>query len=113
MRVVDAWLAIPGILSYLIAAPIIQAYKLPLFWNAVGLIFALGVVQTPSMARLVRGSVLAERERDYVEASRIIGEGYLYIAFRQILPNCLSPIIIQGTISLGVEMLVLAALSFL
>ncbi len=113
MRVVDAWLAFPGILFYLIAATIIQAYKLSLFWNTVGLIIALGVAQTPAMARLVRGSVLAEREKEYVEASHVIGEGHLYIAFRQILPNCLSPIIIQATISLGVEMLVLAALSFL
>jgi peptide/nickel transport system permease protein len=113
MRVVDAWLAFPGILFYLIAATIIQAHKLSLFWNTVGLIIALGVAQTPSMARLVRGSVLAEREREYVEASCVIGEGNLYIAFRQILPNCLSPVIIQATISLGIEMLVLAALSFL
>ena len=113
MRVVDAWLSLPGIILYLVAAAIIQAYKLSLFWNTVGLIIALGVAQTPSMARLVRGSVLAEREREYVEASHIIGESHLYIAFRQILPNCLSPIIIQATISLGVEMLVLAALSFL
>ena len=113
MRVVDAWLAFPGILFYLIAATIIQAYKLSLFWNTVGLIIALGVAQTPSMARLVRGSVLGEREREYVEASHVIGEGHMYIAFRQILPNCMSPVIIQGTISLGIEMLVLAALSFL
>ncbi len=113
MRVVDAWLAFPGILFYLIAATIIQAYKLSLFWNTVGLIIALGVAQTPAMARLVRGSVLAEREKEYVEASYVVGEGHLYIAFRQILPNCLSPVIIQATISLGVEMLVLAALSFL
>jgi peptide/nickel transport system permease protein len=113
MRVVDAWLAFPGILFYLIAATIIQAYKLSLFWNTVGLIIALGIAQTPAMARLVRGSVLAEREKEYVEASRVVGERSLYIAFRQILPNCLSPIIIQATISLGVEMLVLAALSFL
>lgn len=113
MRVVDAWLAFPGILFYLVAATIIQAYKLSLFWNTVGLIIALGIAQTPTMARLVRGSVLSEREREYVEASRVIGEGNLYIAFRQILPNCLSPIIVQGTILLGVEMLVLAALSFL
>jgi peptide/nickel transport system permease protein len=113
MRVVDAWLALPGLLLYLIAATIIHAYKLSLFWNTVGLIIALGVAQTPSMTRLVRGSVLAEREREYVEASHVIGESHLYIAFRQILPNCLSPVIIQGTISLGTEMLVLAALSFL
>jgi peptide/nickel transport system permease protein len=113
MRVVDAWLAFPGILFYLIAATIIQAYKLSLFWNTVGLIVALGIAQMPSMARLVRGAVLAEREREYVEAACVVGEGHLAIAFRQILPNCLSPDIIQATISLGFVMLILAALSFL
>ena len=113
MRIVDAWLAMPGILFFLVAATIIHAHKLSLFWNTVGLIIALGVAQTPSMARLVRGSVLAEREREYVEASHVIGESHMYIAFRQILPNCLSPVIIQGTIALGFEMLILAALSFL
>ena len=51
--------------------------------------------------------------KKYVEASHVVGEGHMYIAFRQILPNCLSPVIIQATISLGIEMLVLAALSFL
>jgi ABC-type dipeptide/oligopeptide/nickel transport system permease subunit len=62
---------------------------------------------------LVRGAVLAEREREYVEAARVVGEGHLSIAFRQLLPNCLSPAIIQATISLGFVMLILAALSFL
>jgi peptide/nickel transport system permease protein len=113
MRVVDAWLAFPGILLYLMAATIIRAYELSLFWNTVGLIIALGMAQTPTKARLVRGSVLAEREKDYVEASLATGESHLYIAFRQILPNCLSPVIVQSTITLGTEILVLAALSFL
>src|SRR5215510_14334449 len=56
MRVVDAWLAFPGILFYLIAATIIQAYKLSLFWNTVGLILVLGIAQMPSMFPLARGS---------------------------------------------------------
>jgi peptide/nickel transport system permease protein len=113
MRLVDAWLAFPGILFYLIAATIIHAHKLSPFWNTVGLIIALGLAQMPSMARLVRGSVLTEREKEYVEASHVLGEADLYIAFRQILPNCLSPVIVQSTISLGFVMLIIAALSFL
>jgi peptide/nickel transport system permease protein len=113
MRIVDAWLAFPGILFYLIAAAIVQAYKLSLFWSTVWLIIALGVAQAPRLARLVRGSVLAEREKEYVEASHVTGETNLYIAFRQILPNCLSPVIVQSTISLGFIMLIIAALSFL
>ncbi|MDH3604647.1 MAG: ABC transporter permease, partial [Candidatus Tectomicrobia bacterium] len=103
----------PGILFYLLAATFIRAYELSLFWNTVGLIIALGVARTPSMARLVRGSVLAEREKEYIEASHIVGESNLYIAFFQILPNCLSPVIIQATVALGVELLIIASLSFL
>jgi ABC-type dipeptide/oligopeptide/nickel transport system permease subunit len=113
MRVVDAWLAFPGILFYLLTASFIRAYELSLFWNTVGLIIALGVARTPSMARLVRGSVLSEREKEYVEASHVIGESHMYITFRQILPNCLSPVIIQATIALGFELLIITSLSFL
>jgi len=113
MRVVDAWLAFPGILFYLLAASFIRAYDLSLFWNTVGLIIALGVARMPDIARLVRGSVLAEREKEYVEASHVIGESHTYIAFRQILPNCLSPVIIQATIALGFELLIITSLSFL
>ena len=113
MRVVDAWLAFPGILFYLLAATLIRAYELSLFWNTVGLILALGVARIPDIARLVRGTVLAEREKDYVEASVATGEAHLYIAFRQVLPNCLSPVIVQATIALGFELLIIASLSFL
>lgn len=113
MRVVDAWLAFPGIIFYLLAATLIRAYELSLFWNTVGLIIALGVARMPTVARLVRGTVLAEREKDYVEASVATGEAQMYIAFRQILPNCLSPIIVQATIALGFELLIIASLSFL
>jgi ABC-type dipeptide/oligopeptide/nickel transport system permease subunit len=113
MRVVDAWLAFPGIIFYLLAATLIRAYELSLFWNTVGLIVALGVARMPDVARLARGTVLAEREKDYVEASVATGEGHLYIAFRQVLPNCLSPVIVQATIALGFELLIIASLSFL
>jgi ABC-type dipeptide/oligopeptide/nickel transport system permease subunit len=113
MRVVDAWLAFPGIIFYLLAATLIRAYELSLFWNTVGLIVALGAARMPDVARLVRGTVLAEREKDYVEASVATGEGNLYIAFRQVLPNCLSPVIVQATIALGFELLIIASLSFL
>jgi peptide/nickel transport system permease protein len=113
MRLVDAWLAFPGLIFYLLAATVIRAYELPLFWNTVGLIVALGVARIPDVARLVRGTVLAEREKDYVEASVSTGEANLYIAFRQVLPNCLSPVIVQATIALGFELLIIATLAFL
>ena len=98
---------------FLLAATLIRAYELSVFWSTVGLILALGVARIPSMARLVRGSMLAEREKDYVEASHATGESNLYIAFRQLLPNCMSPVIIQASIALGVELLIISSLSFL
>jgi peptide/nickel transport system permease protein len=113
MRFVDAWLAFPGLLFYLILVTIAREWKVEGFWLDTSLIFALGTAQVPRLARLVRGSVLAEKEKEYVEASRIIGESSLYIALRQILPNCMSPVIIQATVSLGFTLLVIAALSFL
>jgi peptide/nickel transport system permease protein len=113
MRIVDAWLAIPGLLLYLMIVTISREWKLEGFWNDLALIFALGIAYVPQVARLVRGSVLAEKEREYVEASRIIGESNLYTALRQILPNCMSPIIVHATVRLGLVLLIIAALSFL
>jgi peptide/nickel transport system permease protein len=113
MRVADAWFAFPGILLFLLAATLIRAYELSVFWSTVGLILALGMAQIPSKARLVRGAMMAEREKEYVEASHATGESNMYIAFRQILPNCMSPVIVQATIALGVELLIISSLSFL
>jgi peptide/nickel transport system permease protein len=113
MRFVDAWLAFPGLLFYLILVTIAREWKFEGVWIDASLIFALGTAQVPRLTRLVRGSVLAEKEKEYVEASRIIGESNLYIALRQILPNCMSPVIIQATVSLGFTLLIIAALSFL
>jgi peptide/nickel transport system permease protein len=113
MRIVDAWLAIPGLLLYLMIVTISREWKLEGFWNDLALIFALGIAYVPQVARLVRGSVLVEKEREYVEASRIIGESNLYTALRQILPNCMSPIIVHATVRLGLVLLIMAALSFL
>jgi len=113
MRVVDAWLAFPGILVYLMLATLVREWKLAGFWNDLALVFALGANQVPRLARLVRGTVLAEKEKEYVEACRAIGESNLYIPFREILPNCISPVIVQATVSLGSTLLVIAALSFL
>lgn len=113
MRLVDAWLAFPGILFYLLVITVVREWKLDGGWGDVALIFALGSNSIPRLARLVRGTVLVEKEKEYVEASRVIGEGTLYIALRQVLPNCMSSVIVQATVSLGSTLLVIAALSFL
>lgn len=67
MRVVDAWLSIPGLLLYLLIVTISREWKLEGFFNDLALIFALGIAYVPQVARLVRGSVLAEKEKEYVE----------------------------------------------
>ena len=113
MRLVDTWLAFPGILIYLMLATLVREWQLAGVWNDLALIFALGTNQVPRLARLVRGTVLAEKEKEYVEACRTIGESDRYIALREILPNCISPVIVQATVSLGSTLLVIAALSFL
>ena len=87
MRFVDAWLAFPGLLFYLILVTIAREWKFEGFWLDTSLIIALGTAQIPRLARLVRGSVLVEKEKEYVEASRIIGESNLYIALRQVSPT--------------------------
>ena len=113
MRLVDAWLAIPGLLIFLVIVTIIREWGFEGVWIDIALVFALGFAQVPRLARLVRGSVLAEKEKEYVEASHVTGESNLYIALRQILPNCLSPVIVQATVYLGFTILVIAALAFL
>ena len=74
---------------------------------------AIGVDYIPRFARVIRGSVLSEREKEYVEAGRMVGESNFSILFRQILPNSLSPLIVQSTVFIAYAMLTEAALSFL
>ncbi len=106
MRIMDALMAFPAIL---LAIGILAALG-PNLYNVVA---ALGIVYTPRFARLVRGSVLSLREKEYVEASRALGHGDLFIIFRHILPNCTAPIIVQATASLAYAILAESALSFL
>lgn len=113
MRFVDGLLAFPGLLLYLLIVTLAREYKLEGFWNDLILIFALGFAFSPEVARLARGSVLSEKKKEYVEASHVVGEKDTYIALRQILPNIISPLIVNATVRLGFVILIIAALSFL
>lgn len=113
MRVVDGFLAFPGLLLYLLIVTLAREWKLEGIYNDMILIFALGFAFAPEVARLARGAVLVEKQKEYVEASRAIGDGSLSIALRQILPNILSPLIVTATVRLGFVILIIAALSFL
>ncbi len=106
MRFIDAWLAFPGILFFL-------AILAALGPGLTTLIAALSLGAVPSTARLVRGLVLAEKEKEYIEAARAVGERDSFILFRQILPNILSPIIVMATVSLGNVIIIASALSYL
>ncbi|WP_422002833.1 ABC transporter permease [Reyranella sp.] len=113
MRLVDGLLAFPGLLLYLLIVTLAREWKLEGIYNDLVLIFALGFAFMPEVARLARGSVLAEKQKEYVEASRAIGDGSLSVALRQILPNIVSPLIVTATVRLGYVILIIAALSFL
>lgn len=113
MRLVDALLAFPGLLLYLLFVTVAQAWKLEGVLMDIVLVGALGLAGMPEKARLARGSVLAEKQKEYVEASRAIGDSSARIALSEILPNIISPLIVTATVRLGTVILVVAALSFL
>jgi peptide/nickel transport system permease protein len=106
MRVMDGFMAFPGI----ILAIALMASLGP---SVVNVIVALGVVYVPRVARIVRGSVLVIRETPYVEAALALGVPDLIVLGRHVLPNCLSPVIVQGTFIFAAAVLGEAALSFL
>ncbi|MCB1741153.1 MAG: ABC transporter permease [Gammaproteobacteria bacterium] len=113
MRIVDGLLAFPGLLLYLLIVTLAREWKLEGIWNDAILIFALGFAFFPQVSRLARGATLVERRKEYVEAAQVIGNGSFYIALREILPNCVSPLIVNATVRLGYVILIIAALSFL
>jgi len=106
MAVNDALLAFPGILLALGVMVVVGASKY-------GIIVALGLAYAPSVVRVVRGTVLSIREREYVEASRMIGNGELYTMLRHVLPNCVAPVAVLATSMFGWVLLAESALSFL
>jgi peptide/nickel transport system permease protein len=106
MRLMDVLLAFPA----LVLALFIMAVLGPSAFNAM---IAIGVVYTPNFARLIRANVLSIREMTYVEAARAIGFSRLHIMFREILPNCIAPVIVQASLGVAYAILVEAALGFL
>jgi peptide/nickel transport system permease protein len=113
MRVTDGFLAFPGLLLYLLIITVAREWKLEGFWNDAILVLALGLAFWPEVARLARGTALVEAKKEYVEAARCMGERGIWIALGQILPNCMSPLIVNATVRLGYMILIIAALSYL
>ena len=106
MAVNNAMLAFPGLLLALALLAIIGA-------NKYGIILALGLAYTPSVTRVVRGTVLSLREKEFIESSRVLGNSELYTMFRHVLPNCIAPITVLATSMFGWVILAESALSFL
>ena len=106
MRIMDAMLAIPFLLLAIALMAILGA-------SIKNVIISLLIVMTPSTARVVRSSVLSLREEVYVDAARAIGAPDWRVIFRHILPGTIAPLIIQGTYTMAIAILVEASLSFL
>lgn len=106
MRVIDVMLAFPSILL----AIAIMAILGPQLSNAM---IAIGIVNLPRFARIVRSSVLTVKEEEYVEAAQALGARDSRILLHHVLPNCLAPIIVQATLSIATAILEAAGLSFL
>lgn len=106
MRIMDALMAFPAV----ILAIALMAALGP---SAVNVTVALGIVYSPRMARIVRGSVLVARQFEYVTAAQALGLSDTSVMLRHVLPNCLSPVIVQGTFIFAYAVLGEALLSFL
>jgi peptide/nickel transport system permease protein len=106
MRVMDGLMAFPAI----VLAIALMAALGP---SVVNVIVAIAVVYSPRVARVVRGSVLVIRETAYVEAARALGASDVILLARHVLPNCMSPVIVQGSFTFAASVLTEAALSFL
>ncbi|HEX9019187.1 MAG TPA: ABC transporter permease [Anaerolineaceae bacterium] len=106
MRSMDVLMAFP---SLLLAIAIVSV----LGTGLINALLAIGIVSIPRYARLVRGTVLQVRELEYVQASRALGGSNGHILFQRILPNAMTPLIVQGTLGIAGAILDAAALSFL
>lgn len=106
MRIMDVLLAFPSLLLAIAIVTVLGSGLL----NAQ---LAIGIVAIPVYARIMRGSVISIRERDFVTASRALGESSLGLLSRRIIPNALTPLIVQGTLGIAAAVLDVAALSFL
>ncbi|MBY4610091.1 ABC transporter permease subunit [Rhizobium sp. 9T] len=106
MRLMDIILAFPSLLLALVLVAVLG----PGLTNAM---IAISLVNQPHFVRLTRASVITEREKEYVIASRVAGAGTLRLMFKTILPNCLGPLIVQATLAFSAAILDAAALGFL
>ena len=106
MRLIDIIMAFPGLIMIIIIVSILgnEMYYIMLIYGVLGI---------PGYARIIRGSVLQEKTKTYVEASKVSGSNDWRIMFKHIVPNCIAPVIVMLTFNIGGMILSLAGLSFL
>jgi peptide/nickel transport system permease protein len=106
MRFADVLLAFPAFLVAIALVAFLGA-------NLVNIILVIALTRLPRFARLIRSSALGVKQMEFVHASRSLGAGHLRIIARHILPNCLGPIVVYATLTLGDSILTISGLSFL
>jgi len=106
VMVLDAVMAFPRLL-------LVLAFLSVMGPSVGAVVVALGIAFTPTVARVVRSTVLSLRRREFVEASRVLGNGGVYTLVCHVLPNCLSPLIVTATTLFATALLLESALSFL
>ena len=116
MRIADVQLTFPSILTALLVDGVITVALPRALRDTLQIyviIFAIGISMWPTLARTVRGSTLVEREKDYVMAARLIGVARWRIVLTHVLPNVIGPVMVIGTLGLGLAVIAEATLSFL
>jgi len=106
MRIMDIMLAFPALLLAIAIVTILGP-------GLLNMLYAIGIVSIPVYARIARASVLSVKMQDYVLAARSLGASPVRILVRHVMPNCLTPLIVQGTLGIGTAILDAAGLSFL
>lgn len=106
MRIMDVLMAFPSLLLAIAIVSILGT-------GLINALLAIGIVSIPRFARLVRSTVLTVKDLEFVQASRAMGASGLHILFKRILPNAVTPLIVQGTLGIATAILDAAALSFL
>jgi len=106
MRILDAVMAFPVLLLYMIIIAAVGA-------SAINVVIAITIGGTPGITRIVRSLALDVRSRGFVQAARLRGESPLYIMFREILPNCLGPLIVDTCLRVGYATFAIGTLGFL
>ena len=106
MRIIDIWVAFPIFLLALVIMVILGP-------SVTNVVLALAIVRVPTLARVVRGTALSVKENDYVQAARALGGQDSRLLLRHILPNCMAPVLVLGTLEVATAILVEAGLSFL